>query len=378
MGAIKQRWLNLLDSFQAWGEASAKSPTPPPTDADRWAQARGMLGDLLPEQPDPQQLTELRDAFHTGRNRTRIDVDAVVEQVRVLGRHALVEHTGAAVTFDREAFGVWCGEPDRSGRGTRGQWLGLNGTFDSFDHDAAALVENVLFELRQTPHVWRTGPGVRDVAIWRTADAEGVDGGGVVTVNVDGVELSAGHLQAGDLVYGDGEPDGRLRTATADAAEMAIANIAEAVNEAAARYRTHTAALPQAATDVIGELYHVAKDHEVGWLDDLMTAAGLMWRCPCGWMGRSGESQCGRCSTPRDTRCRWCGQEIAKSGDGWSDADKDALCPNHVEGCGACDDGEPHPHEPAEDTPPGTHAHKADSPASSQPRACDRREGMID
>jgi len=45
--------------------------------------------------------------------------------------------------------------------------------------------------------------------------------------------------------------------------------------------------------------------------------------------------------------CCWCGGLIRQDGDGWVDVETgDSCCENHVDGCGACDDGEPHPHEP--------------------------------
>jgi hypothetical protein len=49
----------------------------------------------------------------------------------------------------------------------------------------------------------------------------------------------------------------------------------------------------------------------------------------------------------RRSRCRWCGQVIASAGGPWVDVETlDSCCEIHVEGCGACDDGESHLHEP--------------------------------
>ena len=79
--------------------------------------------------------------------------------------------------------------------------------------------------------------------MWCTTDAEGAaagDGGGVVTVTVDGVELSAGHLAAGDLVAGT--PDdydyatGGLRLPVIEAMAEALGHVAEVVNSAAERF----------------------------------------------------------------------------------------------------------------------------------------------
>lgn len=49
----------------------------------------------------------------------------------------------------------------------------------------------------------------------------------------------------------------------------------------------------------------------------------------------------------RRSRCRWCTVIIAPAGGPWVDIETgDSCCEIRVEGCGACEDGESHPHEP--------------------------------
>ena len=89
-----QRWLQLLDVFTAWGEASARNGTPLPSDDELWAAARRPPQPLVPEQINPERLAELREAFNDGRQPTRIDLQAVADLVTRRGHHAYVEQTG--------------------------------------------------------------------------------------------------------------------------------------------------------------------------------------------------------------------------------------------------------------------------------------------
>src|SRR6266511_960637 len=88
------QWRALLDAFTAWGEASARNGTPLPTDDELRTQARSMAGTRLPEQADADLLDELRYAFNTGRQLTRIDLQAVAVALHEREHHAYVEHTG--------------------------------------------------------------------------------------------------------------------------------------------------------------------------------------------------------------------------------------------------------------------------------------------
>lgn len=88
------RWLEHLDIVTAWGEASAANGTPPPTDDQLWAASRIRVDLNLPEQIDAELLAQLREAFNTGRNPTRIDLHAVASALHERGHDAVVEHTG--------------------------------------------------------------------------------------------------------------------------------------------------------------------------------------------------------------------------------------------------------------------------------------------
>ena len=88
------RWLEHLDILTAWGEASARNGSPPPTDEQLWAATR-MRQDLqLPQQTDRVLLAQLREAFDAGRGPTPpIDLDAVASAVIARGVPARVLHS---------------------------------------------------------------------------------------------------------------------------------------------------------------------------------------------------------------------------------------------------------------------------------------------
>ncbi|MCX5070911.1 hypothetical protein OOJ91_34245 [Micromonospora lupini] len=144
----------------------------------------------------------------------------------------------SAVSFNQAAFRQWMRTLDEFGQARL-----LRGTADSEYSDAldnaANLVETAIHELREAPEVWSYRPGVTDVDIWLTADSETADGGGLVVVTVDGVELSAAHLQAGDLIYADTD-DGIVRMDRGEAAAMALTAVANAANTAVAAYEATT------------------------------------------------------------------------------------------------------------------------------------------
>lgn len=90
-------WWEHLDIITAWGEASAASQTPPPTDEQLWAIARIRQDLHLPEQIDPELLAQARAAFNQGRWPQRINLTAVANALRERGHDAVVEHTGGGV-----------------------------------------------------------------------------------------------------------------------------------------------------------------------------------------------------------------------------------------------------------------------------------------
>ncbi|MEU7802679.1 hypothetical protein AB0B10_25805 [Micromonospora arborensis] len=144
-----------------------------------------------------------------------------------------------AVVFDRAAF-----QAITETRIQRGA-LGLLRMYDSHEDEASWLAHRALTELSRYPEVWRYAPGVEGVTIHETHDHEGhPDGGGVVAVTVDGIELCAGELDADELVPVKPENGDRVELPQEQAAELALAAIAEAVNRAAADFRAVTASTP--------------------------------------------------------------------------------------------------------------------------------------
>jgi hypothetical protein len=90
-------WREHLDIITAWGEASAISQTPPPTDNDLWAATRGRQDLHLPDQIDTELVAQLREAFNYGRYPNRIDLQAVADALRERGHHAFIDHAGGGV-----------------------------------------------------------------------------------------------------------------------------------------------------------------------------------------------------------------------------------------------------------------------------------------
>lgn len=141
-----------------------------------------------------------------------------------------------AVVFDPDAFRVWLAGD--------GQYLvPVPELFEEQSDDPAHLAEDLLTELGHGnhPEVWRHAPGVSDTDIYRTADSDGVDGGGMPTAHLDnGLTLAGAHLPSGDLVYGytDGDPTkGRGEMDGVAAAIEALTAVASSINKAYATYR---------------------------------------------------------------------------------------------------------------------------------------------
>ncbi|MBM0201825.1 hypothetical protein JNW90_00980 [Micromonospora sp. STR1s_5] len=143
-----------------------------------------------------------------------------------------------AVTFDQAAFRQWLRTPGVLGQPRLAPATADDDYSDALDN-AANLAETAIDEVRDVPEVWSYRPGVTGVEIWLTADSETADGGGLVVVTVDGVDLAAGHLAADDLVYADAD-DGAIRMARGEAAAMALTAVANAANRAVAEYEAAT------------------------------------------------------------------------------------------------------------------------------------------
>jgi hypothetical protein len=142
--------------------------------------------------------------------------------------------TEPAVVFDEAAFRLWW-DSDAASNSFLSTTYG-----DDIDHTPARWTDWLLQCTlgKDRPSWWRTGPGVGEVQIWRTGDDDGVDGGGVLLFDVDGVPLGA-DIRAGNLIYGDLDPGGWLAMPGDDASVLALQQVAAAVNAAAAKLRRH-------------------------------------------------------------------------------------------------------------------------------------------
>ena len=139
--------------------------------------------------------------------------------------------TGPGLTFDPAEFADWFRTPD-----TRQALPGLvTTTYDSGDLDDSAAFRADMLIANMPATVWQPGAGVSDLAIWATTGLEGNpagDGGAVVTFRLSGLELSAGHLAADELIRRVHIDASGIITATAlHAAIQVLTAIAERVND---------------------------------------------------------------------------------------------------------------------------------------------------
>jgi hypothetical protein len=128
-----------------------------------------------------------------------------------------------AVRFDAHAARAWLA----SGAADH---LGIDESFSTTNLSIVAGLEELLQALDRNgqPQVWSAIPAVSAVAILRTADGDGVDGGGLITIDVNvsgrGVRLCSRHHG-----YDDFTSDSA--TCGADAAIEALAHVAHLVNQ---------------------------------------------------------------------------------------------------------------------------------------------------
>jgi len=178
------------------------------------------------------------------------------EQMAALGRTMAAtfaaRNVGPAVTFDADGFRAWLESPNEPGveGSAPSRQVGplLSTAHQRLDGHAGWLVETTLDMLRgvaERPHPavpapWAYGDGVSGVKVWATAAAEGGSDGGLVgEVTVDGTALSLGRLTEEELVPAiyDVLPG-------YEAAEHALAAVADRVNDLAARFRAAQARMP--------------------------------------------------------------------------------------------------------------------------------------
>jgi hypothetical protein len=129
------------------------------------------------------------------------------------------------IRFDEAACRAWL----QNGAAERAR---IDDDFSEEDGTIAVGLEELLTLLnrRDVPHVWQVQPHVEDVQIWRTADSDGVDGGGVLTADLsylgERVRLASVHQGGGEFT--------EFGTAGIEAAVQALAHVAQTLN---AEYR---------------------------------------------------------------------------------------------------------------------------------------------
>jgi len=105
MGAVKEKYLHLLDALQARGAAARVQPDRLPSDEELIRLAREVAEQLdaaeLLEHVDDSTMMELRDAYDEGRQPGLLDFDAVVRTLGTLGVAAHVEHTSGGAAARR-------------------------------------------------------------------------------------------------------------------------------------------------------------------------------------------------------------------------------------------------------------------------------------
>jgi hypothetical protein len=148
-----------------------------------------------------------------------------------------------AVDFDWTVYRAWLDLVQLNsvdGRTNRDSVEAFTTGYQKGSDEAGWLVEAALNAVRDATvgdgvDVWATGPGVGNVYVWTVADPEGGQSGITGEVIVDGVPLSLGKLDDDELVHTE-EP----MLPGWEAAEQALATLADQVNTVVAHYRKTT------------------------------------------------------------------------------------------------------------------------------------------
>jgi hypothetical protein len=125
---------------------------------------------------------------------------------------------------------------------------GIHNGFNTEDLTIAAGLDELLSLLNNdsTQQVWHPAAHVHDVLIWRTADGDGVDGGGVLTVDLNYM----GHrVRLGSLHQGFDDFTNDAATSGIDAAIEALGHVAATINREYVNLRRATACPPPSAPD---------------------------------------------------------------------------------------------------------------------------------
>jgi hypothetical protein len=120
---------------------------------------------------------------------------------------------------------------------------GIDDGFRSENLTVAAGIEQLLDLLNQdaTARCWRPAPQLHKVLIWRTGDGDGIDGGGLLTVDLD---YPCGRIRLGCLHQGFDDFIRDPASHGVDAAVEALGHVADLVNHTYATFRAATTVRP--------------------------------------------------------------------------------------------------------------------------------------
>jgi hypothetical protein len=146
------------------------------------------------------------------------------------------------IEFDPVACRAWL-EASAAGE------AGIDDGFRNENLTVAAGLEDLLALLNHdaTQRAWQPAAQVHQVLIWRTADGDGIDGSGLLTVDLD---YPLGRIRLGCLHQGFDDFIADSATNGIDAAVEALGHVADVVNHTYVTFRTAT----QAVTRTPGQL----------------------------------------------------------------------------------------------------------------------------
>jgi len=203
---------------------------------------------------DAADRDDILDALRVAADRIEDDLDCVacadrsctksdhaewVQRVRAwraiashVARLPGIADTEPMIRFDPDACRAWL----RAGAAQR---AGIDEGFNSDDFTIAAGLEELLSLLNNDPgqHFWQTVAHLEDVQIWRTADSDGVDGGGILTADLD---YMGQRVRLASLHQGSDEFTDDPATSGIEAAVQALRHVAETLNREYANLRRAT------------------------------------------------------------------------------------------------------------------------------------------
>lgn len=152
------------------------------------------------------------------------------------GTHLTNSGGGLLIAFDPAACRDWL-------TGGAAAEAGIDDGFRSENLNIAAGLDELLNLLNHDARQrgWQAAPLVREVLIWRTADGDGIDGGGLLTIDLDS---PVGRIRLACLHQGFDDFIDDSATCGIDAAVEALGHVAQVVNETYAAFRAASTARP--------------------------------------------------------------------------------------------------------------------------------------